>query len=104
MHCEKNVCDNLLKAILGEKDFVVIQKDMEELGIRPKLWVQQMANGSYMKPKAPYVMTNEEKDVFLQTIKKLKTPTNYASTLKSKVQKDGKLRGLKSHDYHILMQ
>jgi hypothetical protein len=98
------VCDNLLKVILREKDIVVIKRDMEEVGIRPKLWVQQMANGSYMKPKAPYVMTNEKKDVFLQAIKKLKTLTNYASTLRSKVQKDGKLKGLKSHDYHILMQ
>jgi hypothetical protein len=57
--------------------------------------LQQMANGSYMKPKASYVMTNEKNNVFLQAIKKLKTPTNYASTLRSKVQKDGKLRGLK---------
>ncbi len=86
------------------KDTMAIQRDMEEVGIRPKLWVQQMANGSYMKPKAPYVMANEEKDVFLQAIKKLKTSTNYASTLRTKVQKDGNLRGFKSHDYHILMQ
>lgn len=79
-------------------------KKNEEVGIRPKLWVQQMANGSYMKPKAPYVMINEEKDVFLQVIKKLKILTNYVSILKSRVQKDGKLKRLKSHDYHILMQ
>ncbi len=63
-----------------------------------------MANGSYIKPKAPYVMTSEEKDVSLHVIKKLKTPTNYVATVKSKVQKDGNLTGLKSHDYHILMQ
>jgi hypothetical protein len=37
-------------------------------------------------------------------IKKLKTPTNYARSLRTKVQKEGKLWGLKSHEYHILMQ
>ncbi len=36
-------------------------------------------------------------------IKKLKTLTNYARSLKTKVQKERKLWGLKSHDYHIFM-
>jgi hypothetical protein len=49
-------------------------------------------------------MTNEGNIVFLQTINKLKIPTNCATSLKSRVQKDEKLRGLKSHDYHIMMQ
>jgi len=44
------------------------------------------------------------KRFFLQTIKNLKTPTNYARALHNRVQKDGKLRGLKSYDYHIMMQ
>jgi hypothetical protein len=57
-----------------------------------------MPNGSYMNPHAPYVMTYEEKKIFLHTIIFLKMPTNYATTLRSKVQKDEKLKGLKSHD------
>ncbi len=69
MHYEKKLCDNLLKVVFGEKDIVAIGRDMEEVGIRPKLWVQQMANGSYMKPKAPYVMTNEKNDFFYRLSK-----------------------------------
>ncbi len=65
MHCEKIVCENVLKVIFGEKDFMVIKKDMKEMGIRPQLWLQQLTNGSYMKPNAPYVMSDEEKKVFL---------------------------------------
>lgn len=49
-------------------------------------------------------MTNEEKKVFLQTIKKFKTPTNCARMLRNKVQKDKKLKGPKLHDYHIMLQ
>jgi hypothetical protein len=63
-----------------------------------------MANDNYIKPIATYAMTNKEKKAFLHVIKKSKTPTNYVSNLQKKVKKDGKLRGLKSHDYHILMQ
>ncbi len=33
MHCEKNVCDNMVKTIFGEKDTVIVHKDMEEIGI-----------------------------------------------------------------------
>jgi hypothetical protein len=33
MHYKKNVCDNLLKFIFGEKDTMVIWRDMEEVGI-----------------------------------------------------------------------
>jgi hypothetical protein len=63
-----------------------------------------MVNGSYIKPFAPYVMIEIEKKVFIQIISTLKTPTNYARNLKHRVQKDGKLKGFKAHDYHILMQ
>ncbi len=37
---------------------MAVSRDMEELGVRPQLWVQQMVNGSYTKPTIAYVMTN----------------------------------------------
>jgi hypothetical protein len=39
MHYEKNICENMFKNIFGEKDTVAIHKDLEEVGIRPKLWL-----------------------------------------------------------------
>lgn len=104
MHCDKNLCENLIKVIFGEKNVVAIWRDMEKVGIWPQIWLQQVANGSYMKPIAPYVLTYEEKKTFLHIIKQLKIPTHYTFALRKKVAKDGKLKGLKSHDYHILMQ
>ncbi len=80
-----------------------VQKYMQEVNIRPQLWLQQVADGLYIKPTAPYDMTKALKMTFLHMIKKLKTPINYVGSLRTKVQKEGKLWGLKSHEYHILM-
>jgi hypothetical protein len=91
----------MIKTIFGEEDTIDVRRDMEDLGICHHLWLQQIGNGFYMKSSAPYALMDKGKKNFLQTIKKLKTPTNYVRVLRCKVQKDGKLRGLKSHDYHI---
>jgi len=64
MHHEKNVCENMLKKIFGEKGTVVVRKYMQEVVIRLELWLLQIPNGSYIKPVAPYVMTKQEKKAF----------------------------------------
>jgi hypothetical protein len=104
VHCEKQMATTWLKCYLGRYTQLLSKNNMESIGISLHLWLWQVANGSYIKPIAPYVMTNEEKNVFLQTIKKLKTPTNCARALRNRVQKDKKSKGLKSHDYHIMLQ
>jgi len=50
------------------------------------------------------VLSNEEKNRFLQIITDLKTPIGYVSSLRKMISKDGDLKGMKSHDYHIMMQ
>lgn len=52
---------------------------------------------------APYVLSKEDRQLFLSTMKQMKIPTHYCSSLHSKISK-GKLSGLKSHDYHVLME
>ncbi len=64
MHYEKNVCENMLKKIFGEKNTVVVRKDMQEVGILLKLWSLQIPNSNYIKPMAPYVTTKQEKKAF----------------------------------------
>jgi hypothetical protein len=34
MHCEKNICENILKYLMGERDKPQVRNDMEEKGIR----------------------------------------------------------------------
>lgn len=80
---------------------------MKEQNIRPQLWLQPSNSGrtgEFIQPVAPYVLTSNEKQQFVDIIRNLKTPTNYVSALQGRIHPDGTLRGLKSHDYHILMQ
>ena len=37
MHCEKNVCENIMKTMFGEKDTATVRNDMREVNIRPNL-------------------------------------------------------------------
>jgi len=34
---------------------------MEEIGIKPHLWLQQIGSGSFIKPATPYVMSDDKK-------------------------------------------
>jgi len=52
---------------------------------------------------APYVLNKEDWLAFLTTIKDLKFLTNYVGNLGSRIH-DGKLRGMKTHDFHIFLQ
>jgi hypothetical protein len=48
-------------------------------------------------------LLDEEKNRFLQIMKNPKTPTSYISSLKKRIHSDGEMKGLKSHDYHVMM-
>ena len=105
MHVEKNVAENLLKTLFGEKDGPGVRLDLQEKNIRRHLWLRGMpgqAQRAFL-PDAPYVLTKEQRQCFLETLKKIKLPSHYSSTLHSKISK-GKLSCLKSHDYHVLLQ
>jgi hypothetical protein len=105
VHCEKNFCENVLKTIWGLKDTLKSRFDMEEAEIRSDLHaVEGGAGGALLLPWAPYVLSKAEKALFVKTIRGLKTPSNYVGHLPKRVSVDGKFKGLKSHDYHVLMQ
>ena len=56
-------------------------------------------------PPACYTMSSKEKDLLLEVLKGTKVLDNYSSHISWCVKlKQRKLIGLKSHDYHILMQ
>jgi len=106
MHCEKNLAQNLLKTIFGMKDGPAFREDMKEAGCKASLHIrraQPPATGFHVS-KAPYILTEENKKKFIDRVSKLKAPTGYMSNMKTQIFPDGILRGLKSHDYHVLMQ
>ena len=104
MHCEKNLCENIMKTVWGLKDTLKVRLDLKEASIRPKLHPKPGGNDTIILPVAPYVLSKVEKSKFIKTIRNLKTPSNYVGQLSKRITIDEDLRGLKSHDYHIMMQ
>ncbi|XP_062013496.1 uncharacterized protein LOC133729885 [Rosa rugosa] len=109
MHIEKNCLDNILWTLLGvpgrSKDNLKSRRDLEEWGIREPLHPQQRgSNKAYLCP-ACFSMNRDNKDIFLQVLKRVKLSDGYASNISRRVRlKERTISGLKSHDNHILMQ
>ena len=103
MHIERNVPDNILKHIFGDKDTPATRLDMAEAGRMSNLHMRPGNSGSYIKPKAPYVFSESEKASFISLVTRTKVPSGYSSTLTKHVG-EKRLAGLKSHDHHVLLQ
>ena len=104
MHIEKNISEAVLKFLFGEKDTLEVRKDLEELGQRRELWLKPTRNRQrFSKPHAPYVLTDAERKIFVDEVSGIRTPTGYGSAL-AKLFKKSRLSGLKSHDFHCLLQ
>ena len=104
MNYEKNICENILKKFMGEKNTPASRMDMQGCGIRQHLWLRQV-NGkdrTLWMPDAPYVLSAAGKREFFEILRCIKIPSCYVSNLHSRVTY-GKLHRLKSHDYHILL-
>jgi hypothetical protein len=52
---------------------------------------------------APYVLSREDRLQFLKNMKNLQYPSEYVSNLYNR-KMDGKIRGLKSHNYNTMLQ
>ena len=85
MHIEKNVCDNLLGTLLNvdkkTRDDANVRKGLEEIGIKPHLWLQPRPDRDPIMPPAPYSMSFEEKERFLKVVQKLRVPEGYGSNI-----------------------
>ncbi|GJZ51806.1 putative reverse transcriptase domain-containing protein [Tanacetum coccineum] len=104
-----NICYRKLKywrhnSVPHYKDGMNARLDLAELGIKPELFARQEEDKTTLPP-AGYTLTNAEKDIFCETLSNIRVPQGYCSNVSSLVSlKDRKLIGLKSHDYHMLMQ
>ena len=108
MHVVKNVGDHLLSTILDvkdkTKDGTSAREELKRMNIRKELWLQE-SEGRTIKPKAPFVLSRKEKELFCHTLHELKVPTGYSSRFKHLVNMQTlEIKGLKSHDYHVIMQ
>ena len=108
MHVEKNVCDSIIGTLLNikgkKKDGINAHKDLVEMGVRLELQPQPHGKRTYLPP-ACHTLTKFEKISFCGCLRGVKVPQGYSSNIKSLVSmEDLKLMGLKSRDYHVLMQ
>lgn len=108
MHIEKNVCDNLLGTILNiegkTKDTINARLDLEDMGIREDLHLQDRGN-TYEIPEARYTLSKDQKIAFCEFLRQVMFPDGYASNIARCISADGtKVHGLKTHDCHILLQ
>ncbi|XP_059638836.1 uncharacterized protein LOC132281118 [Cornus florida] len=74
------------------------------MGIRGDLHPQD-SKGKHFLPPAPHTLKKEEKQLFCKRLQQLKLPDGYSSNIGTHISLDEcKVVGLKSHDYHVLMQ
>jgi hypothetical protein len=73
---------------------------------RGKLLELKVSNkGHESRPRADYCLKPDERKEIFKWLKNMKFLDRYAANLKRAVNlKTGKLIGLKSHDYHIIME
>ncbi|GJV74390.1 zinc finger, PHD-type containing protein [Tanacetum coccineum] len=108
MHIERNVLESILNTLLmndKSKGTAKVRQDLKRLDIQSGLWLDQNKNGKCSKPRAAYSFTPENIKKFCQFIRGVKLPDGFGSNFKHKVtDNDTNITGLKSHDYHIMMQ
>ncbi|XP_026410924.1 uncharacterized protein LOC113306169 [Papaver somniferum] len=108
MHVEKNICETVLGTVMNvegkTKDNLKARLDLMDWGLRPELHLRQEGD-KIVVPTASFVMSPKEKESFCRTLKDIKVPDGYSSNISRCVNvKDRKIMGLKSHDYHVLME
>ena len=108
MHTEKNICDNILGTLLNIdekiKDSVKARKDLYDMSICKELHLQTNGTCTSMT-HAKYTLSKTEKTRFFDWLKCVKFLDGYAFDINRCVNtKNGKISGMKTHDYHVLLQ
>ncbi|KAK9993895.1 hypothetical protein SO802_023598 [Lithocarpus litseifolius] len=86
------------------KDTSNAGKDLEDMGIRKDLHLQKTGTSIKM-PQAKYTLTKAENTSFCDWLKNVKFPDGYAFNISRCVNtNEGKISGMKSHDFHVLLQ
>lgn len=110
MHTEKNIAESIVGTLLDipgkTKDSINTRHDLKEMKIKRNLWPTKDSHGKYIYDHdAPWTLKQDEREIFCRRLKDTKLPDGYASNISNCVDmSECKLFGLKSHDYHVLMQ
>jgi hypothetical protein len=105
MNQEHNVVESIVMTCMNfpekSKDNKQARKDLAMICQRPSLHL--LASGT--KPQALFCMKAKERKEVMTWMKNLKFPDGFAAGFRRVVNlKIGKLTGVKSHDYHVIME
>ena len=108
IHIKKNSCDNILGTLLDlpskNKDSLNVRLDLTKMRMHDKLQAQLIGD-KYVVPKAPFNLTLAERRQVAAFLSSLCVPDGYSSNISRCVTiEDGRIMGMKSHDWHIFMQ
>lgn len=108
MHDEKNICESIIGTLLDipgkTKDGLAARLDLATKNLRLELAPKVGEKKTYLPP-ACYTLSREEKRKVCKILSEIKVPDGYCSNFRNIISlQDLKLKGLKSHDYHALMQ
>ncbi|CAM6082617.1 unnamed protein product [Calypogeia fissa] len=102
MHIEVNVCKNVLKHIHGANDSIAVRDDAKQEGMVKACWIG--ADGSV--PAALRVLPDNVIKRINGMLSAMRFPTGYGAGFRgcTSAEETSLPIGLKSHDYHKLMQ
>ena len=96
----------MLGTLLGiegkTKDTLQSCLDLKDLNIRDKLHPVE-GRGKVYIPPACFTLSKKEKEEYIGLLTSVKVPNGYALNIRRPII-DGKIYGLKSHDYRSIMQ
>jgi hypothetical protein len=105
MHAEKNVCESLLGTLLNTdektRDHGHARADINKMGIRPELWLDDSIKGTEL-PTSCIPLSKHENE-FCGFLKNVKVPSDYSTNVSRLISfLDLKVApGVKSHDYYV---
>ena len=101
-----------MKTLSNEKgaksDSLAVRQELQARGMMKELHprsidaVDREGNPIFIYANAPWVWSSTEYKVVLATLKKIRFPTNYGSSLAYKIS-EKKMVGLKTHDWHNIL-
>lgn len=106
MHIEVNVCKSLIKHMYGENDGEPLRKDCKEARMHRRAWIKRGVDGSKIMPNARWILPRAIRKKMNECISSMRFPTGYGAKLRGSCTKNDASppHGLKSHDYHKLME
>jgi hypothetical protein len=109
MHQEHNIAESIISMCFDvtgfSKDNVNARKDLADLCNYPSMEPKVNAMATLKRTWTPYCLKPVERKEILRWLKKLMFPDRYVSNIKRVVNiSTGKLNGLKSHNYHIIIE